>query len=607
MYWILVVFCSVFSLLSSGNIYAENVKMDEIVVTATRTEVQGAVIPGSVTVITSKEIEARQVSTVPDLLRDVPGLDVVQRGGLGGSTTVSMRGGNAGHTLVLIDGVRVNSLTLGFFDFADLTVDNIERVEIIRGPLSTLYGSDAISGVIQIFTKKAKGSSGTLSLEVGSYGTMRETISTELNKDQYNLSLTASRMDAEGFSALKAGAEKDGYKNTTVSSRIGINRGGATRIDLTARLTEAMTELDQDFGGDDPNYQQERHLGVIGMSLSSAVTGTWNQKITFSSSIDRLLGLDEDTPFNRYTIDLGIRTAEWQHNISTGEENHLTLGYEWRHNIGENQGNFSRSFTNQAVYLQDQRGIGSQLQLLAGIRWDGSTAFENAFTYRVGASYLQSESVKFHGQYGTGFKGPTLNDLFFPGYGNLNLKPEKSSGWEVGIEQALSDKVSISLIYYKNTFKDLITFVVTDPITFFGEPQNVGRAVSSGLEGKARWEIASFLQLTGNYTYNDTEDREKGGYLTLRPLNKYTVDIKIGGPNRNIGIHFLHVGQRFYSSGNQIPLSAYNRIDLLGSYRLTDRFETFGRIENLLDREYEETKGYSTPGFSAYGGLRMTF
>lgn len=608
MYWILVVFCGLLSLLNSANLHAENVKLDEIVVTATRTEVPRSQIPGSVTVMTEKDIESAQVSNVSDLLRNIPGIDVVQQGGAGKTTSIFIRGGESGHTLVLVDGIRVNSTTTGGFDFADLAVDNIERIEIIRGPLSTLYGSDAVGGVIQIFTKRAKASSASAGFEGGSYGTTRETVSTEVKKDRYDLSLAASRMDTEGFSAVKSGSERDGYQSTTLSSRIGIFQGSAAQIDMTARLSESKTELDG-WNVDDPNYQQQRRWHVLGIAISSPITSVWNHKLSLSSSDDRLVGLDVDTPFNRYTIDMGIRTIDWQHNIRTNEGNQLTFGYEWQRKEGENQGNFSKAFSNQALYLQDQRGLGTPVQLLAGVRWDESTIYESAFTYRVGLSYLQTERVRWHTQYGTGFRGPSLNDLFWPGAGNPDLRAEKSNGWEVGVEQSFSDRFSLSLNYYENVFKDLIQWAPINPSDPFSlwMPQNVGRAVSSGWEGEMRWDPASFLHLTGSYVYNDTEDRENGGYLIRRPLNKYRAEMKIGGANRNLAIRFLHVGRRFDAQGNQNPLSAYSRIDMVGSYRVTGRLETFGRIENLLDREYEEAKGYGVAGFSTYGGLRMTF
>ena len=611
---LLVVLCCVFSLLSPVAAYAENVKLDEIVVTATRTEVHRSQIPSLVKIITDREIEERHVASVSDLLRDVAGLDVIQYGGPGQITSVFIRGAESKHTLVLIDGVRVNSPTVGGFDFANLAVDNIERIEIIKGPLSTLYGSDAIGGVIHILTKRGRTSSGMVSFEGGSFGTSREVISTEVKKDKYDLSLAASRMDTEGFSAAKAGSEKDGYQNTTISSRISISPTAMTRIDITAHLTETKTDLDGSATDDDPNYQQQQRGNVMGITIATPLSGKWEQKLSVSSSADHIITLDEDTPFHRYQIDTGIKTVDWQQNFQAEEGNQLTFGYEWKQNEGTVKDAYSKSFSNQALYLQDLRGLGTPVQLLTGVRWDDSSIYESAVTYRVGMSYLQTEGVKWHAQYGTGFKGPNLNDLFWPLVGNPELAPEKSSGWEVGFEQTISDSFSISLNYYKNVFDDLIQWICDS--SFNCIPQNRAKTDSNGIETDIAWRLSHMIQIEGNYTYNDTEDKESHFYLQRRPLNKYMVAFRLNPDGRGqITVNFKHIGKRVEwtdidfdgTPDQQNPLSAYSKVDLLGSYRIGKTTELFGRIENLFDKKYEEAKGYSTPGFSSYGGLKMSF
>lgn len=621
MNWLFIVLCFVLGLWRSGNVNAENVKLDEIVVTATRTEVPRSQIPGSATVMTEKDIESAQVSNVSDLLRDIPGIDVVQQGGAGKTTSIFIRGGESSHTLVLIDGVRVNSTTTGGFDFADLATDNIERIEIIRGPLSTLYGSDAVGGVIQIFTKRAKASSASVGFEFGSYGTARETISTEVKKDRYDLSLAASRLDTEGFSVFKAGSERDGYQNTSISMRLG--KGTASgRMDFTTHLIQGTTELDgckfdaffTPYDCDNPAYEQERRLALAGFKFQSQPGPAWEQALSASLTAERLVNRDPDPNGINSQINTDIRTIDWQHNIHTSEGNQLIFGYEWQHKKGVNQGNFSKDLSNHAIYLQEQRGFGKPIQLLAGLRWDENTLYESAFTYRVGLSYLQAESIRWHAQYGTGFRGPSLNDLFWPGAGNPDLKPEKSNGWEVGVEQTLSEGLSISLSYYDNVFKDLIQWIPNPSGEW--QPQNRAKTGSNGIETNIAWRPSSILYIDGNYTYNDTEDKESHFYLQRRPLNKYGVTLHLNPTGRGkMEITLAHAGKRVEwedsdfdgKPDRQLALAAYSRVDLLGSYKIGKTAEIFGRIENLLDKEYEEARGYGVAGFSTYGGLRMTF
>ncbi|MBI5406098.1 MAG: TonB-dependent receptor [Nitrospirae bacterium] len=613
----LVVLCCALGLLMPGPIYAENVKMDEVVVTATRTEALRSQIPASVTVISRKEIEEGQAATLSELLRDVPGLDVVQQGGAGKTTSIFIRGAESRHTLVLIDGIRVNSPTAGGFDFADLNIGDVERIEIIRSPLSTLYGSDAIGGVIQIITKRGTASSATVGFEGGSYGTAKEDISAEVKKDNYDLVLTASRRDVEGFSQASTGSERDSHQNTTLSSRIGLLRKGTTRIDITTRLTESKTDLDG-WGVDDPNYQQQRRWSVLGISMASPVSSQWDYRLSLATSNEDLTTFDEDTPSNRFRIHMGIKTVDWQHNIRKEEGHLLTLGYEWQDQSGESAGAYNKSFSNNALYLQEQKGIGQSVQYLIGLRWDDSTIYESALTYRAGLSYFPTPGVKWHTQYGTGFHGPALNDLFWPddgfSVGNPDLKPEKSRGWEVGVEQALSGALSLSVNYYANVFEDLVQWAPIDPADPFGkwQPQNIAKADSSGIEADAVWVLSPGVQIRGNYTYNDTEDRNTHSYLLRRPLNKYDLALRLGSSVRgHIDMKFLHTGKRFdFDSdfdGKPDSLAAYSRVDLLTAYRISKMTEIFGRIENLFDKGYEEVKGYSTAGVSSYGGLRMTF
>ena len=613
---ILIVLSCLLGLLKATNLYAENIRMEEIVVTATRTEIQKAEIPASVTVISEKEIHERGVSTISDILQDVSGLDVTQQGGPGKITSTFIRGAESRHTLVLIDGVRVNSPTLGGFDFSDLTVDNIERIEVIRGPLSTLYGSDALGGVIQIFTKKGKISTGAVSFEGGSYGTSKEAVSAEVKKDLYDLSLTASRTDTHGFSAFKSGSERDGYENTSISLRLGRKMYGG-RTDLTTRLIQSKTELDgckfdpdtfSSYECDNPAYEQERRMAIIGLLYSSQFNPSWEQRLSASVTSEHLINRDIDPNGVNSRIDTTINNINWQHNITSDENSRLSIGYEWQGQNGENMGNFSKAFSNHAIYLQEQKKLGTSAQVLAGVRWDDSAIYESALTYRLGMTYLPVEIVKWYAQYGTGFKGPTLNDLFWAGAGNPDLDPEKSKGWEIGIEEMFSDNLSLSVAYYENFFKDLIQWAPIDPSDPFSlwQPQNIARAESRGIETNMVWNISTLLRLEGNYTYNDTEDKDTHSYLLRRPLNKYALFLHLNPEGRwTVTTNFFHTGKRVESDGTDLP--AYSKVDIISRYRISSTTEIYGRIENLFDEEYEETKGYGTAGFSTYGGVRMTF
>ena len=606
---IMLIVTFILCMLITESTFAENVKIEEIIVTGTSTGMPRSVIPASVTVITEKDIKESGISNVSDLLRKVPGLDVVQPGGTGKTSSVFIRGANSSHTLVLIDGIRVNSPTSGRFDFADLSIDNIERIEIIRSPTSTLYGSEAMGGVIQIFTKRGSLTAGSVSFETGSFGTTKESISTGIRKEYYDINLIASRYDTEGFSTIASGSEKDSYENTNVSSRIGIHRAGRT-MGITAQLTEARTEIDGfDYttfaASDDLNNRTNRRWSLLGLNMVSLHPNNWDNNLSISNSNERIEGLDEDTPDNRSNLGTNITTADWHINIKNNEGNQLTLGYEWQNKSGEvasSGGTYRKSFNNNALYIQDSRRLNPSALFLAGLRWDESGLYESAFTYRVGVSINQTNELKWHAQYGTGFQGPTLNDLFWPGFGNPDLKPEKNAGWEIGLEETILRSALLSLAYYENNFTDLIQWD--------GTLKNIGEATSKGVEANVDWDLSPALHINGSYTYNETEDKMTGADLLRRPLNKYGATLTIKPSGRSIlDIKYLHTGRRFdFDSdwdGKPETLKAYSKMDIFASYKLRKDTELYARIENLFDKGYEEAKGYGTAGFSTFWGIKI--
>ncbi|MEZ4598195.1 MAG: TonB-dependent receptor [Syntrophotaleaceae bacterium] len=610
--------------------------LEPVVITATRLETPAREVASSVTVITEEEIKQKQQPDVLEILRTVPAVDVVQSGGLGQQTSVFMRGANSEHTLVLLDGIELNdpSTPSRFFDFANLTTDNIERIEIVRGPESTLYGSDALGGVINIITKKGQGKPRvTVSAEGGSYETYQGKIGLNGGNDLVNYSLFASYLDTNGISAAATdydNDERDGYNNFTASTRIGLTPTENFDLDVILRFTDAESDLDafNGPGGDDPNYRSDyQALAFRTQARFLLLNEVWEPKIGFSlTDYDRDTRDDIDAvqPFNfvRSSFKSNLYKIDWQNNLYLHKTNTLTAGIEYEKekvDVKDLQSwmdplipkEYDESTDTTGYYLQDQIKLWESFFTTLGLRHDEHEEFGSHTTYRIASTYIFNQTgTKVRASWGTGFKAPSLAQLYDPSSGNPDLDPEKSKGWDVGIDQTFWDnRVSVSLTYFENDFEDLIINEIVSFSPFITTYRNVNEAETKGIEAGLNLIPLTNLILNFNYTYTDTKDKETGDELLRRPRNKFSVNINYKFLDRgDANITILHVGEREDFIGFEVgELESYTVVNLAASYKLSNNFRIFGRADNLFDEDYEEVWGYGTPGISGYAGAEYTF
>ena len=497
---------------------AEVTELDPMVVTATRVATPMSEVGSSVTLISREQIESRQAEYVHEVLRGVPGLDVVRQGGPGQQTSVFLRGANSTHTLVLIDGIEINDPANPgrSFDFANLPVDNVERIEIVRGPGSTLYGSDAMGGVIHIITRKGSGKPVfTLAAEAGSFRTHTGKLALRGGTGRFNYSLAGSYLSSQGISAADqkfGNDEKDGYDRKAFSARLGLNATDALVFDVFYHYLDAESELDT-FGGpygDDPNntfnsrsnyFRTQANLSLFG--------GYWEQTLGFSlADYERSNSDDPDSdhPFDatRTHYDSRLYKGDWQHNLAISPASMLTLGVEYQEEKASSSdersfldyysgqpATSSNSFPEKSAnttgyYLQNQLQLGENLVATAGLRLDDHSRFGSHETWRLTASYLvPATGTRFKATYGTAFKAPTLAQLYENSawvVGNPDLDPEKSRGWDAGFEQSLwQERITIGATWFENRFTKLIN-TLWNPETFKYEYENVDKARTKGLE-----------------------------------------------------------------------------------------------------------------------------
>lgn len=615
-----------------GLLYAEKDTvhdLGEIVVTATKTDAYTEEVGSSVTVITGGEIKEEGKRNVSDVLRGIMGLTTVQTGGLGGISSVYIRGTKPGYTLVMIDGVEVNDpMNIErSFDFANLLTDDVERIEIVRGPQSTLYGSDAIGGVINIITKKGEGKTKIdASFEGGSYETFRENAGISGATERMDYFLMLSRVDSNGFSRAKDGAEDDGYENTGLSSRLGFKVFKESNLDFILRYTKARSDIDDAAYDDDPNYigRNESWLGKA--EFKQVITSWWNHKLSLSyqnikrNYFDGLDTIGRTTDKNetksRYKGD--NKKAEWQNNFPVSEIDTITGGIEYEIEGGSSSyvsGSYEsdidrKTVDNKAVYLQNLLTLWECFFSTLGVRIDDHQRCGTEDTYKISLAYLIKKiGTELKANWGTGFKAPTLYELY-SSYGDPDLKPDKSRGYDIGFVQNLfNEKLSFNLAYFHNNIKDMIDWDWADY-----KYKNIGRVMTKGIEAGAKLNLMKNLGVLFSYTYTETEDKETGLELLRRPKNQGSVNInwRFLENRGNLNLIAIYVGKREDTNTTVYPsvrtgLDSYTRVDLACSYEFSKNIELFGRIENLFNKDYEEVYGYATPGISAYGGIKAEF
>ncbi len=600
--------CSAAALLASHAHAAE--ALPDIVVTAERVGQDQSAVSADVTVIDREQIERSQARTVADILRLQAGIDVAASGGPGKVTSVFLRGGNSGQTLVLIDGVRVGSATTGGFDWAHLSTADIERIEIVRGAQSSLYGADAMAGVIQIFTRTgAEGNKVRLRSEAGGHASSSGTLSVSGQGDGGVLyALSASGLRTAGVSAAANGTENDPYRRGTMSGSLGLPMGQG-QLELRSRIVDGNTALDGGFPlGDVLNFTANVRQAVHSLKMNYPFSDTWESSIQLSRSTDEVVSRDPAGGFNNSDFRTRIDQLTWQNHLDLDAFS-LLAGIDAYRSKGYSQSaGLDRAVSQTAGFAAFGYSM-DFAEFHASIRHDRNSATTNQTTYKLGVAAYPLDSIKLSANYGTGFKAPSLNDLYFPASafsaGNPDLKPERSRGWDVGLAYHYQQddwQGRLKLVWFQQNYRDLIVWQGLPP-TFFFTPTNIGRARARGIE--VEWDLRygpAYLQ--GAWTRLDAKDLRTGDWLPLRARGRGHVTI--GGEYLGLGMEaVLHmVGSRYSSPGNQNLMQAYQKWDLHLRYAIDDRWSLTARVENATNKAYEEVAGYGVFGRTWYGGLR---
>jgi len=612
--------------------------LNEVLVSATRTATPYYAIGSSVSVVTSEIILQKQLKTVLDVLREIPGISVAQQGGPGKLTYVTMRGANSNHTLVILDGVEMNdpSSPNNAFDFSSLNAKEIDRIEVVRGPQSTLYGSDAVAGVVNIITKKGNGQPQfSFEGEGGTNNYYRSNLSALGSLGKLNYAIVASQSASDGVSAANSvygNSEKDGFSNSALSSRLDyeINENWSTGVIYKFLKTKA--DLDQNEKlGDDPNntYKQEEHIVKANLAALS-FNGVWQQNLSatyikrFTNSLDLVDAVHPSTSSDAFNNAYRFK-IDWQNNIYSIPNNLITFGIETETESATTSyvsksawGPFESIFPRESMrstgfYIQDQLNVENSLFATIGFRYDENQKFGSITTFRVApAYYFASTGTKLKASYGNGFKAPSLFYLFDPAFGNPDLKPEKSKGWDFGVEQSFGKQnYFIGITYFNLSLNDMFGFDANFRTI------NIAKAKTSGVEITASAKPNSNLSINANYTFTETKDKSElsadfGKQLLRRPKHQLNLSSNLRLIEElNLNLALRYIGKRDDKDFGAFPaqrvtMPDYLLVNFAASYQLFSKFSLNARIENLFDKKYEEVLFYGTLGRSLYVGLNIT-
>lgn len=574
--------------------------LEEVVVTASRRPEKLASALVSVSVVSRSDIESRQYGGFDRLLADLPGVTVSNNGGLGKASSLFIRGAESDHNVILVNGLRWGSTTLGTAAIQDIPLELVERVEIVRGPRSSVYGADALGGVVQVFTRRATTGTGpqaAFTAGAGSNGTQRASLGIGSASEQAEWHLALSWLDSDGTNACRgfgapifAGCftnepDDDGYRNTSASLRGGIQIGSATRLDVFASGTDGHVEYDGSFA----NSAELRQL-ILGTALSTQLRNDSRLTVQIGRTADDSENYANGAFSSRFDTSRDSAALQWVGHPS--EPLAVIVGVDYlRDKVDSTTSYVESSRRTVGVFGQGEVVRGAHT-LQVGIRHDDNEQFGGETTASIGWGWTLSSQWRLTVSGGTGFKAPTFNELYFPGFGNPNLGPERSRSFEASLRWR-RDRSSVAVTAYQNSIDDLIGFDASFT------PVNIDETRIRGVELIAQVSMDGW-QFAGSAEWLDPENRGAGAnfgnQLPRRAKSIIRADIARSLGSVTVGARAQYQGERFDNLANTRRLPSFATLDLRAEWRIGDSLRLQARIDNALDREYETAQFYPQPG-----------
>lgn len=592
-----------------------------VVVTATRSPRAATDVLADNIIISSEEIAQSGQSSLVDLLQRQRGIEIARNGGPGTNSSVFARGTNNNQTLVLIDGVRTGSSTSGGASWAAIPLSQIDHIEIVYGPLSSLYGADAVGGVVQIFTKKGDGAPHfTASAGYGSYATrsLQAGVSGSTNdQNRFRYALNIAKEDSDGFSATKPGnfsfnPDKDGYKKSSASGQFSLDISKGHEVGFNFLHSQLDARFDN--GPSTFDARSEGNLGSYGVYSRNRFLPHWTSLLQFSQSTDNSDSLTSATlPAGKSTFNTKQTDLTWQNDIALGADVLQLIAERRKEQVDSSRPELVRDRTTDSLAASYQLKRGAHRANL-GVRSDRNTQFGSATTGSLAYGYQITKALRVNASAGTSFRAPTFNELYYKFsstnfYGIETNRPEHGKNAEIGMYYD-DGKSQLSAVYYRNAVRDMLVFTNPCPVSpathTFGCAYNVNNALLTGLSLGAKTTKGN-LTVRGTLDLQDPRDETADRLFARRARQHGAVAVEYAAGAIKTGAEMVFSGKRFDDSSNKIVLGGYTLLNLYGSYDLARDWSLFARWDNVMNKDYELAGSYATPGSSLFVGVRYGF
>ncbi|MFV7790421.1 TonB-dependent receptor plug domain-containing protein [Aliarcobacter lanthieri] len=597
------------SFLLATNLYSQQTTLDEItIISATKSEQKLKDTTSNIDVITAEDIESRKFKTVAEAIQSLAGVQVSQSGGIGQQTSVFLRGMDSNKTLVLIDGIRYNDPSGNGANFEHLIINDIERIEVIKGAQSSIWGADASSGVINIITKSAQqGTHGTTSFEYGRYNSKIAKANISHKNEIFDAKLGVTRVDTNGFSAMAPKSseakkyEKDGYENTTVNLKLGYNFNEQNRVSTSYEIIDTKTDIDgyDSFYNPDPNNKDtaktRTHLSNITYENRNDIALT---KVYGNYSDFKRTYTDGTSKYKGTIKEYGVNT-----NIDYLSSSNVTIGVDYKK--FENKANIDKEYNNKGIFISNSNKFFNDKTIITeALRYDRYSDFENKTTGKIGLKQYIIDEFNISTNYGTGYNIPSTFQLYDASSGNIDLKPETTKSYDIGVEYK-----GFSVIYFNTKVEDLINWEWTGPGMYDGKNKNIeGKSRFKGLELAYKNSITEDIFLNLNYTRLSAKNKD-GQEFGRRPKNKVALGIDYYGlKNFHFNVNGEYIGERYDFNNKQgAKTGNYTIWNALVDYDISKNFSTYVKLDNIFNKDYQIVDGYATSQRAAFVGLKASF